>query len=739
MTGHLETRIGDLEKVTETVEVKLSRLRRGTGATSSCSSSSSTSTAAGTGKRRHHHHRHSDRFRMGSGGSSSCREGLLYNRCAQLILFFLVGLTLLSLTSMALVFIAGYLSSSGEANNISPDIELDFVSLDNNDDDKQSRLNTTRVDERQNEVTFDWPKTPSSSLTPSLPTTVKIKSTTGFIRPLPSTTTTTTTTRRTTTRITTTTSTTTTTTTTTTTLQAVLPPPVPPPVIGERQECLLNSHRCQVYCCGQFSPPAVASVNETADDARTLDNNLTAPGEDLVTASNDDLDFHPDVLFVQDPFLKPPAEDDKEDKALAKDHVVKLVKAAADRAEKDLEHITPSTDEQDFILPEKDNAENEEEVEPEEDKSNQVLDDEEENEDISPSQKAIEEERKAGPYANGGRVVLRIKQVLPKPEEKVTLREDASIRTSTDRVATTTSDKDNFELTSSRTSLNELDNEEGDGDSKREVRLLKPEPGASHLNQLTADKDSSNLEEPSPKANRTISMISDDDKELNEVLDDEDDGDNIGQEDTTENVVIERAKREIRDLFSRMLMSLVRKTRNVDETEDFDSANRASDTSSSSTDNNNNNIFPTLYAASVGNVTLDSRFCDQNAANFDDCRRGTAFGNVSLSVPLSQHFGDSNVQVEFDSADQSDNTILCPITATHSIENDCFSDTPALQQQQEDLSLDVSSKKLSAYKLRQLLVTDEDDQLSQLCQLPDGDAGTVFREYNIVFYRVCHL
>ncbi len=65
MTGALETRLGDLERVTETVEVKLSRLRRG-----SASTVSSASTDASGRK--------SSYFKKRRAPASS--EGLLQNR-----------------------------------------------------------------------------------------------------------------------------------------------------------------------------------------------------------------------------------------------------------------------------------------------------------------------------------------------------------------------------------------------------------------------------------------------------------------------------------------------------------------------------------------------------------------------------------------------------------------------------------------------------------------------------------
>ena len=256
------------------------------------------------------------------------------------------------------------------------------------------------------------------------------------------------------------------------------------------------------------------------------------------------------------------------------------------------------------------------------------------------------------------------------------------------------------------------------------------------------------------KDNSNLNTLSED-EQFNEVLDhissaEEDKNDTVSSNMTTqtqESTSSQLAKRARRDInfndlgqqIGHFVKGLVRRIRDTGQ--------------SLSLDKRQTRYHLTLAGTSIGNVTLDHQFCDRMASStqLNDCLQGYGF-NTSLEIPLSRHFKDSDVKLNIKSSSESSSNnnpesviIMCPMDS--SVLNRCSgtSQDPDLSAVTEgsipgQFHINVGQFHSIQVKFRKDLRRSPSlSRRRNVCNLSDSKLGKLFHEFNVRFYRLCHV
>ena len=157
-----------------------------------------------------------------------------------------------------------------------------------------------------------------------------------------------------------------------------------------------------------------------------------------------------------------------------------------------------------------------------------------------------------------------------------------------------------------------------------------------------------------------------------------------------------------------------------------------------------------LTNTSSGTITLDHQFCDRATTTnqLNDCLQGFGF-NTSLEIPLSRHFKDQTVNLNIQSSENTHGIIMCPVDSN--IMNRCnrspqsTQSIPATENPREHGSfhINVGLFRSIYVKFRQDLrrptVRESIQNRRNICSLSDSKLGILFQEFNVRFYRLCHV
>lgn len=168
-------------------------------------------------------------------------------------------------------------------------------------------------------------------------------------------------------------------------------------------------------------------------------------------------------------------------------------------------------------------------------------------------------------------------------------------------------------------------------------------------------------------------------------------------------------------------------------------------------------LVATLATKTSGNHTLVPRFCDPLSSYYHECRTNAGPANLSLAVPLSKYFAETNVFVGFALSNSLLVTppliVQCPLpTASSAAEESCPSTTSnqagmtvvesALQAGgvsgiNRTFHLPLGQTTTVVYRFRYPGPAATSNSSDYLCQMLDSQLGTGFGEYNLKLYRVC--
>ncbi len=726
MTGHLEDRIGDLEKASESVAVRLSRLKRG-------ASLSSVSTTSSSDKSTHKKKR-----------SSSQSPALFQNKCAQAVALALMAIATVCLAVMAIAYIVNIYKGGIKETKSTTTILEEFITVNATENEivpldpyatqslsKLRTLSVTTMLPSFGNFTNSGKATVSRSLTANVSATPKQTSVwleqSSSSPPLTSSTT--------------------------------IVPSLPPPIIGASSECSFSGS-CSSFCClppssedstSQDNQTTVASANDAYDE-----DNLTSPGQNAV--GDDELtnaiaeSFEPDVLivepFAEEELLEPiglvHAEVDNGDNFAKHDAKPEDSKTNPNGAER-------SFDQKSMFLEEEDRSSDQE--------SQKVLveieashaDPQEESDDVKVAEEIPQEIYNDVPDKVAA-LTNEVSSTVPRRKSEDKDESEASkedIIHKVERVSEDDKDSSNAtevnHITDSKNGVlnnlplaNEVADKVGNDleSNTREVRLLisdeepleifssvkaaEAEDIKTEIDDVT-DINSIIEEEKAANATTTVALTAlteaiEEDKELNEIVK-KDENIFTTSEKSLEKGVIgtsvqqERAKREVSRVGSsmgNMVKSIIRRIRNAEESDD---------------------LTPPILVTSVGNFTLDSRFCDPDHG----CHGADHAINVTLAVPLSQFFGDKTVTVHFPPADNVTYQ-LCSPHVSNSRPCGPVSGEP-VEEGDSAFTLDVRSNRESFLRVRRWQLRDLSPGVD-LCRRTSF--SPFFREYNIKFFRVCH-
>jgi len=258
----------------------------------------------------------------------------------------------------------------------------------------------------------------------------------------------------------------------------------------------------------------------------------------------------------------------------------------------------------------------------------------------------------------------------------------------------------------------------------------------------------------------------DEDEQFNEVLDDrisenDNNGDNIDNmlkdndtiagnitsneefnESSNQHQPTQRAKRDINfnyigQKIGHLVTGLVRRIRATDQ--------------AISLDKRSSRYHLVLTGSSIGNITLNNRFCDRSVPTnqLNDCLQGIGF-NTSMNIPLSKHYKDPLVTLNIKSTSENThgNVVICPTPMDSSITssgNRC-----AIQEQPDSLAITegtdhgqfhihISQFQSIQVKFRQDLRLRPSESRRSVCALSDSKLGTLFQEFHVKFYRFCQV
>ena len=144
-----------------------------------------------------------------------------------------------------------------------------------------------------------------------------------------------------------------------------------------------------------------------------------------------------------------------------------------------------------------------------------------------------------------------------------------------------------------------------------------------------------------------------------------------------------------------------------------------------------------VSGTSIGNVTLDHRFCDRSLPALsvarNDCFQGH---NTSLAIPISRHFSDQYVVLVFNPAD---NVVMCPVDTpsqchSHNNPDPDLSTISELEPGKFQINVGLFSSIQVKFRL-----TKSVRDTTQRCSLSGDELGNLFDEVNLRFYRVCNV
>ena len=216
-----------------------------------------------------------------------------------------------------------------------------------------------------------------------------------------------------------------------------------------------------------------------------------------------------------------------------------------------------------------------------------------------------------------------------------------------------------------------------------------------------------------------------------------------------------RAKRNVDFVvkgLGNFVTQVIRKIRNVDDSEDIARTNRAEDGIKVTESYQYTPVvpqeipFPMLVTLNEGNYTLDARFRSPSQYH------SSLGGNNSLEVPVSKYFGDNTVQLVF-----PEPVFQCQMPALSLVAErlcvlsqspDATDDSPdyvvSTSSPDTEFSVDVGTYKAVAYRFRYPLNPGRSGDVSldvsgqDYCHMSKSKLGSVFGELNLHFYRVCH-
>jgi len=267
-----------------------------------------------------------------------------------------------------------------------------------------------------------------------------------------------------------------------------------------------------------------------------------------------------------------------------------------------------------------------------------------------------------------------------------------------------------------------------------------------------------------PKSSKNIKkddLTADEDEQFNEVLDDrisENDNDNgnmlkdndtiagniTSNEEFDENQhqPTQRAKRDINfnyigQKIGHLVTGLVRRIRATDQ--------------AISLDKRSSRYHLVLTGNSIGNITLNNRFCDRSIPTnqLNDCLQGIGF-NTSMHIPLSKRYKDPLVTLNIKSTSENThgNVVICQTPMDSQITssgNRC-----TIQEQPDSLAvtegtdhgqfhIHISQFQSIQVKFRQDLRLRPGESRRSVCALSDSKLGTLFQEFHVKFYRICQV
>lgn len=180
-----------------------------------------------------------------------------------------------------------------------------------------------------------------------------------------------------------------------------------------------------------------------------------------------------------------------------------------------------------------------------------------------------------------------------------------------------------------------------------------------------------------------------------------------------------------------MFKRVIRKIRNVDESEDSTSSTAPETIPPAQT-------YPVL-STRTQNFTLNNTFCDCHSANYKTCRQKfQKLFNISLEIPISRHFSEDTVKIIFDVADFNGTFEICNVNESlsmycHDSKNEVNNGPIMVNSVQPGkFEVPVRSRQVLALTLRYSQVRTQN-----LCNYYPSSIGTAFKEYNFRFYRVC--
>lgn len=675
MTDHLENRLSEIESAHETVAVRLSRLRRGNNSIHSCSSSSSAGSTAGSSG-------HKGQKRFSSSRRTQTTKHIFQNRCVQILLLVLLSITAISLTSMALVYTVNFSSSEHL------DVEIEGVSFLNASDVLSNEVEHWT---RRTKATMMYnrnPRTSTFTTEPVTPTTTTTTTTTTFSTTIP---TTIRTPKETTKRATTTlntraqstsTKTTVTTTETTSSRTSSVRTVLHPPMIGD-EVCNLSQGPCPTFCCEPSFPLNGLEFNDTLED-----NSLTGPALDPNLSLPNSLEIpQPNVLLVQlssDMELSEleDTDDVKDEKSMVEATTVlinnKVSKAQTHQDEKlNLVPTTPKS-----TLEEKDPK-----LEDKQDIINATKA-EDFHEKLPADPRFLEKDSFEDAIAN---------EVLDKVKDNGIISSNPrEVRLLKTQVIKEKKDEERLQPVE-KVVVTELTESEGNSTADNDIEkepLSRSTTEGSPTNELLVDDE---------KGSKTFNEIlakAEDEHNSSEPLD-------------------QRAKRNV------LLKGHLRKIRTVEEPFDLQ---HSSEPSSSYP-------FP-LLRTMTSEYTLDQQFCDPNDEYFWRCRDASRLPrNSSLAVPVSKYFRERSLQIVFASND----VVQCRVANSATL---CGETEPELGVPNsipgQVFELNIAGRRSTNFRFRQLLDSQDLPNNPDLCSLANTKVGTVFRELNVQFYRVCH-